>query len=47
MVNYSNPVSPNVSGVSPLMNSSGNIPIPAKLLRWILSNEITITALTP
>ncbi len=29
------------------MNYNGNIPIPAKLLLWILSNDCAITALIP
>ena len=30
---------PKLSAVSPFTNSKGIIPIPAKLLRWILSND--------
>lgn len=46
-VNISCPVNPKESAVYPSVNSSGKTPIPAKLLLWILSYEIAITALTP
>ena len=36
-LNYSVPVMPNDSGVYPFKNSKGKIPIPTRLLLWILS----------
>lgn len=46
-VNFSNPVRPNVLADSFCLNSRGRIPIPAKLLLWMRSNDTTMTALTP
>lgn len=47
MVYLSWPVNPSVSASSPALKQSGIIPIPTKLLRWILSKLFAITALTP
>lgn len=47
IVNYSWPLRPNVSALSPFMNSNGKIPIPTKFDLWILSNDYAITHFTP
>ena len=45
--NVSFPDNPRFAAVWPSKYSKGNIPIPTKLDRWILSKLSAITALTP
>jgi len=47
IVNRSCPVKPRVSASSPALKHRGIMPIPTRLLRWILSKLLAITALTP
>ena len=47
IVYFSKPVSPNVSASSPCLKHSGMRPIPTRLLRWMRSKLLEITALTP
>lgn len=47
MVYRSWPVKPRVSASSPGLKHKGTIPMPTRLLRWILSKLFAITALTP
>ena len=44
---YSVPSNPKDSASSPDLKHKGNTPIPTKLERWILSNDVEITAFTP
>ena len=47
MVYRSWPVNPKVSASSPALKQRGMTPIPTRLLRWILSKLLAITAFTP
>jgi hypothetical protein len=47
MSKISFPVRPSDSRLTPSSNCSGRTPMPTRLLRWILSNEVAITARTP
>lgn len=46
-INHLFPVSPSVLRVTPCGNSSGRIPIPIRLERWIRSNDSAITTRIP